>query len=156
MVQTESLRAFLASRFYYEDGKLYYNYSNRRVKKGQEAGSMDVYGYKQVNVEGKVYKVHRVIYLLCTGEYPDLIDHIDRNRLNNHITNLRPATKSENALNTVCHRDNSLGLKNISKRKDYDGYLVQVSVKGVKKSKSCTTLEDALKYREEFYEFFNI
>lgn len=44
--------------------------------------------------------IHRIIYFLETGEQPEQIDHIDRNRTNNHISNLRAATHQQNIFNS--------------------------------------------------------
>lgn len=71
------------------------------------------YGY--VGIDGKSYRVHRVIWLLVYGTWPEHeIDHIDQNKLNNRIENLRPTTRSENMRNIKMHRDNSSGYPGVS------------------------------------------
>jgi len=88
--------------FHYEDGKLF-NKTQRsnRIKTGEEAGCLDAYGYKRTTINGKRYKIHRLIYMYHNGEIADglKIDHIDRIRLNNNIENLRLVTKQENQWN---------------------------------------------------------
>lgn len=70
---------------------------------GKPCGFKDNCGYLRVSISYKKYLVHRLIYKLHNPEFDlssDLvIDHIDRNRLNNHIENLRAVTKGENNRN---------------------------------------------------------
>jgi hypothetical protein len=48
----------------------------------------------------KVYEASRVVWFLCTGEQPpDYLDHINRDRTDNRMANLRPATASQNLAN---------------------------------------------------------
>lgn len=57
--------------------------------------------YWLIRVRGKTYLAHRVAWLLVIGSWPEkLIDHIDRNPINNKWGNLRHTTYSGNALNT--------------------------------------------------------
>ena len=53
------------------------------------------------NDDKKTYNVkgHQFIFYMRHGYIPKLIDHIDQNKLNNSISNLRPSDKSLNALN---------------------------------------------------------
>lgn len=58
-------------------------------------------GYRLIKVKGKMRRLHRVIWELHNGPIPDglEVDHIDRNKDNNLIGNLRLVTKSQNAFN---------------------------------------------------------
>lgn len=84
-----------------ETGSLWWKTTNsNRAKAGTEAGSIDGKGYRRVRVDGVTYRYHRVIWLMHTGVWPELdIDHINRNLLDNRISNLRLATKSQNQVN---------------------------------------------------------
>ena len=92
----------LKALFYYKDGKLFNKISRGSAKKDAEAGYIAEDGYRRVRVDGRYYYVHRLVWFLLTNkEVPEdlFIDHIDGNRLNNHIENLRLATSLENQYN---------------------------------------------------------
>ncbi len=74
-------------------------YQNGESRIGKSAAWTDKTGYKNVVVSGKGYREHRVVYYWHTGEYPRILDHIDRNKGNNRIENLREATYQENMAN---------------------------------------------------------
>lgn len=63
---------------------------------------IDSGGYYRLEIGRKKYLAHRVAWLLTHGKWPDhLVDHIDRNRRNNRLINLRAATPAENRRNTT-------------------------------------------------------
>lgn len=67
---------------------------------GEEARSLDVAGYVQVNICGVVVKGHRLAWLLHYGEWPsDHIDHINGVRSDNRIANLRCVNGTVNTQN---------------------------------------------------------
>lgn len=56
--------------------------------------------YVKTKIDGKHYMLHRLAWLYVHGHFPsDMIDHIDGNRQNNKIDNLREATNSQNMMN---------------------------------------------------------
>lgn len=88
--------------FRYEDGKLFWKVSNsNRVKVGDEAGCKEATGYTKINIGGKYYRRHRLIYIMHNGHIPNrlMIDHIDENKNNDKLENLRAVTKQENNWN---------------------------------------------------------
>lgn len=90
--------------------------NNTRLE-GTEAGcickrSNNKYRYIQIN--NKKWAAHRLAFLYMGKEVPKLIDHIDRNGLNNNWNNLRSASNTENQANSVIQRkNNTTGLKGI-------------------------------------------
>ena len=56
-------------------------------------------GYRTIWFNGKNHKAHRLIYQWHHSECPAMLDHINRNRADNRIENLRPATNSTNQMN---------------------------------------------------------
>lgn len=67
---------------------------------------MSSIGYWVIDLEHKRYFVHRLIYEMSYGEIPEdkEIDHIDGNRANNHIDNLRLVTRSQNQQNRKANK----------------------------------------------------
>ena len=74
----------------YKDGELYL-----------KIGWMSSAGYKQCRYKGKDYQLHRLIYLYHNKSIPDgcVIDHINRDKGDNRIENLRAITRQENSWN---------------------------------------------------------
>jgi hypothetical protein len=89
--------------------------SNRRIRKGQIAGCLSSSdGYWKIGVDGRSYLAHRLAWLHVYGHWPEhQIDHIDGNRANNRIENLRVATHSQNMHNSGSRRNNTSGLKGV-------------------------------------------
>ena len=114
---------------------------------------LDKYGYHIIrfykNSKETKFKLHRLIYQIY---YPDIdinnlcIDHIDNNTLNNNIQNLRHCNRSENRCNVKVHKNNLLGIKNISLTK-FNTYQVHINKNKKKYSKTFKTLEEAIEYR---------
>lgn len=72
----------------------------------KRAGSIKKDGYRWVTVDRAEYAAHRVCWLLHIGRWPDLyIDHINGEKSDNRIANLREVTASENLQNL--HRANA-------------------------------------------------
>jgi hypothetical protein len=70
-----------------------------RQSAGSVAGAL-CHGYIRIHLDGKNYAAHRLAWLWVHGCWPENeIDHIDRNRANNSIQNLREATRGQNAQN---------------------------------------------------------
>ena len=98
--------AQLARDFFdYRDGKLFWLKSTAQsVKVGTRAGCLESKGYRIIQLKGKQYKEHRLIYLLFNPDWDisdnsQEIDHIDRNKEDNRIENLRLVTRQENQFN---------------------------------------------------------
>jgi hypothetical protein len=76
--------------------------------------SITEYGYFQMNVNGRPYVIHRLIWLWMTGEWPDDIDHIDGDRQNNKWKNLRSISRQENLKNMGIKSTNTSGVTGVS------------------------------------------
>jgi hypothetical protein len=116
------------SLFEYKDGALYWKNSQRPSLNGKKAGYDNGNGYFKVNINGKQYFNHRIIYLMQHGYIPKLIDHIDGNPTNNKIENLRIASSSENAMNSLRKQKNASGCKNVFYNKNRNKYYVYIKI----------------------------
>ena len=93
--------------FYYSRGKLRYKTTKGKNKAGSAVGANASADYASVRIDGRKYKVHRVIWKLVHREEPPfLIDHKSRCKRSNHVTNLRAATKRDNAMNCDHYEQN--------------------------------------------------
>ena len=93
--------------FDYRDGVLYWKVPKAyKIKVGDKAGGINAQNYMKVKINGRTYSVHRIIFLYHHGYLPKMIDHADRNPLNNCIDNLREATSSQNQQNTTRRKTN--------------------------------------------------
>lgn len=71
-------------------------------------------GYRHGKIFGKLYRAHRVAWAIVTGDWPDNeIDHINGDRTDNRMNNLRAATRAENARNSGIRSDNTSGHKGV-------------------------------------------
>ena len=86
--------------------------SRKKQYIGKRAGTLHHSGYRFINIHGKVYAEHRLAWLYMYGEIlTEMVDHIDGNRSNNKISNLRCATRFNNTSNAIKRKDNSSGVK---------------------------------------------
>ena len=100
--------------FDYRDGELFWkNPPGYRFKAGQRVGFLRPDGYRQVSIDRKKHLEHRVIFLLHHGYLPEYVDHIDGDKANNRIENLREATRSENQHNRGAASHNTSGHKGV-------------------------------------------
>ena len=103
----------LHEMFEYRDGTLYRKISLGRTKAGDKVGFVNNKGYIAVNIDKQCISLHRLIWMMQHGEMPILIDHIDGDRQNNRIENLRLASRYGNAQNKRMHKNNTSGVKGV-------------------------------------------
>jgi len=107
-----------------KDGVLYWR------KTGKKAGTLHHTGYIQICVNQKLHNAHRLMFMLHHGWVPEVIDHVDGNRANNKIDNLRTATWSQNLQNMKLRPTNKSGCKNVSWSSTKQKWVVQLSIGG--------------------------
>lgn len=120
---------YLLNTYTYEDGKLF------RKSNGKEVicSKSKWHRYFRLGIQGKVYALHRVIFLYHHGYMPKITDHIDGDRYNNRIENLREVTQQQNCLNKKHHKNSSSPFKNVYFDKGMNKYRVCMNVNGVRK-----------------------
>lgn len=99
------------------------------TKVGGVAGCLNPKGYRTIKVAGKGYRAHRLAWLWSTGSFPPsdmVIDHINGDRDDNRLCNLRLATHAENRLNSKPRK----GVKGVHWAEDRKKWRVIVNIGG--------------------------
>lgn len=93
-------------RYEWDTGKLFWTKRvSSNAPEGKEIRRLSNNGYYRVHIKGREYKASRVAWFLYYQLWPDTyIDHINGNRSDNRIVNLRVVTDSGNKQNRPVHR----------------------------------------------------
>ena len=134
--------------------KQYFIYNNdgtfTRTDKKNSKGSLDKDGYLIIKIKGKQYKAHRLVFAYHNGKFPTMeIDHINRNRTDNRIENLREVDRQTNVDNTTRKPNPDTGTVGIYKDKCTKGLKAIYSFRYKGKTYRFRTLEEALNKKEE-------
>ena len=131
----------------YEDGRVFSKKSNKFMK---EQTHRLGYKYYYIYKDGKRKKfyTHRLvaIHYIPNPENLKEIDHLNRDKSDNRIENLRWINRSENCLNKDIINTNTSGAKNIRKREGR--WVYEKTINGKKTHKSFKTLDEAIIYRD--------
>lgn len=93
-------------------------------------GRMHNKGYWRITHSNKCYLAHRLAWFFCNGKWPKEIDHIDNNKLNNAISNLREVTHQLNQLNMPIRSNNTSGVKGVNWDKNRKRWRARVIING--------------------------
>ena len=86
-----------------------------RAQKGSVAGTLKNTGYVCIRVDQTNYQAHRLVWLYVYGCFPpDEIDHINHNKADNRLENLRATDRSENSRNQRLGSKNTSGVCGVS------------------------------------------
>lgn len=116
---------------------------------------VDKDGYYRIglykNKKMKNYGIHQLVYI-CNNPTEDIsdyqLDHIDNDKSNNKIENLRKCSQSDNQSNKKVHKNNkSTGIKYIHKT-NHNTYRFQLVKNGIQYIKTFKTIEEAIEYRD--------
>lgn len=111
-----------------ETGVFTWLVSRGTKKAGSEAGCVSkINNYVIISVDGKLYLAHRLGWLLMTGEWPDEVDHINHNGLDNRWVNLRNVDHRENGLNNSMSSKNKSGCTGVCWHKKNKRWSAQIS-----------------------------
>lgn len=94
----------------------FYVGSRGRMCGGFAVGTVTFYGYLVVRIDGFTYRLNRLAWLYYYREWPPFgkfVDHLNLNRTDNRIANLRLATNSENMRNRDVPKNNTSGIKGV-------------------------------------------
>jgi len=118
---------------------------------GKQAGSVcSVNGYVNVHLIDRLYRVHRIIWFFEHGYWPEYIDHVNRDRSDNRIANLRNVSHSDNHKNTPMRVNNKTGVNGVVFCKKSGKYRAEIQSKGVRYNLGTfDTLELAAKARSD-------
>jgi hypothetical protein len=125
----EISKELLNEIFHYEDGNLIWKKKiAKNITLNKVAGRTIHHGYKMIGLYGRAYMSHRLIFMFHYGYFPKEVDHIDGNKSNNKIDNLRPATHSQNLKNQKLRTNNVSGCKNVGWSKREQKWRVRLTV----------------------------
>ena len=137
---------FVCECFDYQDGRLFWKVrprhhyqsdhswqqSNSRFA-GKPVGCLQDNGYIVTAISGTRMSAHRLTYLYHFGVLPENIDHINGDRSDNRIENLRPCSDAENKHNTTMKQNNTSGVKGVTWNKKMGKWVAMIQAFGRKK-----------------------
>ena len=105
----------------------------------RRGGGVTTRRYKSVGLDGAEYQAHRLIWKYVHGEEPDYIDHINGDKHDNRIENLRNVDNAENLRNRAVSRNNNSGVMGVIWQKKIGRWVAYMHVKGKYKHIGCHT-----------------
>jgi len=131
----------------YPSGKVYSKVSKRYLRVW-----LNNRGYYCYTIEKHNKTVHRLLaeHFIENPDNKAFVDHIDRNRKNNKLNNLRWVTRSENEQNTGVQKNNKIGIKNILYDKNVKQWRYKKMLNGKHHQKNFRTLEEAIEYKKQY------
>lgn len=112
--------------FTYDGRQLRWRHARGSKPAGGVAGCLQPHGYWRVRLNGKLWYAHRIIYAMHTGEWPDYVDHKNRDTTDNRISNLRSCSKSQNEWNQKLSARSTSGVKGVSYHKRSGLWCVEI------------------------------
>lgn len=155
MLTQERVRELL--RYEPETGNLIWRVTkSAKAVAGSLAGSVNAKGHVNLQVDGKMYAAHQVVYLMHHGHIPDEIDHGNRVKTDNRIENLRSATSSQNKGNIGLLRTNQSGYRGVSLNSRSGKWHAQIKIGGKQTylGRFDTPEQAALRYNEAARQHF--
>ena len=116
--------------FDYRDGILYRKrVKETKVKKeGQVTGSVMKNGYRICSVFNRLFLVHRLVFMMFRGYFPEFVDHINHNRDDNRIENLREAQRRDNNRNAKRGKNNKSGCPGVYWDKTREKWIAAICI----------------------------
>lgn len=144
-------REELQEWFDYQDGELIRIKSSdtRPDTIGKAFGGLTGTGYIQGWFKGKLYYLHHLVWIYYNGNLPEgVIDHVNRDKTDNRIENLREASKQQNTFNREGNHSAVSQFKGVSKKRDK--WRARITVDGVECSLGSfnSEIEAGLAYKQ--------
>ncbi len=136
-------------KFELRDNKVWVISKSRFVK-----GGIDSVGYPTTSIDAVPCRLHRIVFILTHGYVPKYIDHVDRDKTNNHPDNLREVTNTENCRNTELRKHSTTGAKGVGRNRGGTYYAYVDTPQGRRRKKATDSLEQAIKDRKELEDEF--
>jgi hypothetical protein len=111
----EALRSYLC--YDAETGEFIRLTSFHQSPIGSVAGTVLATGYRVIRACGSRFLAHRLAWFYVYGEWPIELDHINRDKDDNRLINLREVSRSGNMVNSGGWSNSTLGIKNISRKR---------------------------------------
>lgn len=97
------------------------------VRVNRPAGGIHPLGYRVISIEGKKYYAHRLAWFYVHGVWPPAeVDHVNEDRVDNRLSNLRLATHSENNRHRGKTKRNTSGYKGVALNKRYGLWVARI------------------------------
>ena len=97
---------------------------------GASVGRKNRRGYVYIFTGGKQQLAHRLAWFLTHGRWPTEIDHINRNKSDNRLANLRECSRSVNSLNKPLRPENISGCAGVRKHTQSGKWIADIKVNG--------------------------
>lgn len=113
------------------DGLLFWKPRNSTAMRnnsfaGREAFTAVANGYRTGSVDGVTYRAHRIIWKIVYGSDPEDIDHINGDRQDNRLANLRSVSRSDNMRNAQLRSNNSSGVVGVTYNRERRKWVAQI------------------------------
>ena len=120
-------------------------YRKRKTTQDTPAGTTWTTGYVVTKIKGTFYKVHRLIWILLYGDNPPtIIDHINGDKSDNRLCNLRACEHSQNLWNARKPKNNTSGYKGVKMHKKSGKWYGEVRGNGERRiTRLCETKDEA-------------
>lgn len=95
---------------------------------GKKTGYLGKNGYLQIRIKGSLFLAHRLAFFYIYKRWPLIIDHINHNRSDNRIDNLREVTSADNNKNQSLFSHNTSGFTGVSYKSGIKKWIAYINV----------------------------